>query len=172
MMEQLQQAEYLHVLTNPLPVYGLLLGVPALIVALLCRSRPAQVTALALILAAAASTWPAYTAGHKAYNKVYLIVDNDGKAWLDAHMHRAEKVAYLFAALAALALASIALPFKFPKSAFPLALITVVIALAALAAGGWIARAGGKVRHQEFRNEPAPQHPARIGIDDSGKPTA
>jgi hypothetical protein len=89
-----------------------------------------------------------------------LIVDDDGKAWLDAHMHRAEKVVYIFAALAALALTAIVLPLKIPKTAFPLALITLLFALATLGTGGWIAWAGGKVRHPEFRKEPPPKNPS------------
>jgi hypothetical protein len=157
-IEQLQQPEYLHVLTNPLPVYGLFLGLAALGLALALRSRAAQVTALALILLAAASAWPVYAAGHGAYNKVYLMVDDDGRAWLDAHMHRAEKMIYLFAALAAVALTAILLPWKIPKTAFPLALTTVLFAFATLGAGGWIAWAGGKVHHPEFRKEPPPKN--------------
>jgi predicted ABC-type exoprotein transport system permease subunit len=160
MIKQLQQPEYLHVLINPLPVYALFLGLAALALALPLRSRAVQVTALALILVAAASAWPVYAAGHRAYNKVYLIVDDDGKAWLDAHMHRAEKVGYIFAALAALALTAIVLPLRIPKAAFPLALITLLFAFATLGTGGWIAWAGGKVRHPEFRNEPPPKNPS------------
>jgi predicted ABC-type exoprotein transport system permease subunit len=160
LIEELRQPEYLHVLINPLPVYALFLGLAALVFALALRSRAAQVTALSLVLVAAASAWPVYAAGHQAYNRVYLIVDEDGKAWLDAHMRRAEKMAFVFAALAALALAAIALPLKSPKTAFPLALITLTFAFATLAAGGWIASAGGKVRHPEFRKEPPPKNPS------------
>jgi predicted ABC-type exoprotein transport system permease subunit len=160
LIEQLQQPEYLHVLINPLPVYGLLLGLGALALAFALRSRAAQVTALSLILVASAAAWPVFAAGHRAYNKVYVIVDDDGKAWLDAHMHRAEKVVYLFAALAALALTAIVLPLKIPKTALPLALITLLFAFATLGTGGWIAWAGGKVRHPEFRKEPPPKNPS------------
>ena len=160
LIEQLQQPEYLHVLTNPLPVYGLLLGLAALALGSAFRSRAAQVTAFSLILVAAASAWPVYAAGHKAYNKVYLMVDDEGKAWLDAHMHRAEKMVYIFAGLTALALTAIVLPLKIPKTAFPLALITLMFAIATLGSAGWIAWAGGKVRHPEFRKESPPKNPS------------
>src|SRR5258708_36544059 len=119
MTERLKHPEYLHVLINPLPIYGLVMGLPALVLALIWRSRAAQVTALGLILFAAASAWPVYAAGHRAYNKVYLLADNDRKAGLDSHMHRAEKGIYLFAVLPAVALAALLLPIQAPKPAIP-----------------------------------------------------
>ena len=50
--------EYLHVLLNPLPVYGMAMGVLALGAALLARNKAAQVIALGLVVIAAASAWP------------------------------------------------------------------------------------------------------------------
>ncbi len=52
---------------------------------------------------------------------------------------------------------ALALPWKFPKSATPLAAATLVFAAIALGIGGWISHAGGQVRHSEFRGEPPPQ---------------
>ena len=56
--QQLQQPEYVHVLLNPIPVYAMVSGILALIVALVLRSRPAQITAYVVILFAALSVWP------------------------------------------------------------------------------------------------------------------
>jgi hypothetical protein len=42
-LKDISQPEYIHVLINPLPVYGLAMGVIGLIIALTQRSRPAQV---------------------------------------------------------------------------------------------------------------------------------
>ena len=47
--QELSQPEYIHVLINPLPVYGLTMGIIALVFALVLRSRPAQMVTLALI---------------------------------------------------------------------------------------------------------------------------
>jgi len=44
--EHLSSPEYLHVLLNPLPVYGLAMGLIGLIVAFFLKSRPAQIVAL------------------------------------------------------------------------------------------------------------------------------
>jgi hypothetical protein len=57
-LQGLRQPKYIHVLINPLPLYGLLIGLLAMVVALILGSRPAQVTALILILLAATSAWP------------------------------------------------------------------------------------------------------------------
>ncbi len=42
-LRDLRQPEYIHVLINPLPVYGLAMGLLGLIVAFFLRSRPAQI---------------------------------------------------------------------------------------------------------------------------------
>ena len=60
---------------------------------------------------------------------------------------------YLIALLAVLA---IVVPWKFPKAKYQLLAVTLVAALCALASGGWIAHAGGQVRHSEFREGPPP----------------
>ena len=58
MLEHLSHPEYLHVLLNPLPVYGLAVGAFGLVIALISRSRAARVTALALVLISGVSAWP------------------------------------------------------------------------------------------------------------------
>ena len=157
-IRDLRQPEYIHVLINPLPVYGLAIGFIALIVALFLRSRPAQVTALVLIVITAASVWPVVHYGEEAYDRVLSMADNDGQAWLEEHEQRAEKLEYVFYALALLGAMAILLPKKWPATATPLAIATLILAAVSLGAGGYIANAGGKIRHREFRNERPPVH--------------
>jgi hypothetical protein len=88
-LQDLSQPEYVHVLINPLPVYGLGMGILALLIAFMARSRRAQVVALVLVVASAASAWPVFIYGKKGYQRVHAMSDNDGQAWLDAHMRRA-----------------------------------------------------------------------------------
>jgi hypothetical protein len=45
---------------------------------------------------------------------------------------------------------------RWPKSSAPLAIAVVLLGAIALGSGCYIAYAGGKIRHREFRNEPAP----------------
>ena len=90
LLRHLRQPEYIHVLINPLPIYGLLMGWIGLVIALSLKSRHAQVATLALVLITSASAWPAYEFGEQAYDRVLSMADEDGKAWLDAHQDRAE----------------------------------------------------------------------------------
>jgi hypothetical protein len=167
LFRSLRQPEYLHVLLNPLPVYGLFVSWIGLLVALILRSRPAQIATLTIVLISAASAWPVYELGQDAYDVVYSLSDEPGDAWLAEHKERAEHLIYFFYALALLSAAAIALPVKWPKTSLPLALAVLISGAIALGMGGYIAYAGGKVRHREFRNEPPPKKPtAAFGRDD------
>ncbi|HXA08936.1 MAG TPA: hypothetical protein VNW28_03070 [Chthoniobacterales bacterium] len=159
-LKELSQPEYVHVLINPLPVYGLATGILGLIIALIQRSRHAQVAALALILLSAAIAWPVVHFGEEGYDRVLSMSDDQGQAWLKVHEHRANELVWFFYALAAVTATAIFAPAKWPKSAMALTLVTLLFSFAVLALGGYIASAGGKIRHREFRNEPAPPVPA------------
>ena len=155
-LRDLRQPEYLHVLINPLPVYGLGAGVVALIVALFLRSRAAHLSALVIILISSAAAFPVAYLGHQAYDRVLSMSDDPGRAWLDEHEERADDRVWFFYALAVLSAAAIFLPNKWPKFAAPLTVATLVLSILCLGFGGYIAYAGGKIRHREFRNAPAP----------------
>lgn len=155
----LQQPEYVHTLINPLPVYGVGVGLIALILALFLRNRAAHITAFAVIFLGAASAWPVAYYGDEAYDRVLSMSDSDGTAWLKAHEHRADKLVWFFYALAIVSAAAIVVPIKFPRMALALTILTFALAVASLGAGGYIAYAGGKIRHREFRNEPPPPNP-------------
>jgi len=154
---QLPQPEYLHVLLNPLPVYGLAIALFGLIAALYLGTRGGQLTALVLVFACAASAWPVAHYGEAAEDRVHVLADEDGSAWLKAHAQRADKLIYAFYALALLSAAAIFVPKKWPRTARPLVLATMALALVSLGAGGYIAFAGGKIRHREFRSGPPPK---------------
>ena len=157
MFEHLTKPEYVHVLLNPLPVYGLAMGVLALIIALLSRTRAARVTALTLVMVSAASAWPVYHYGEAGYDRVKSMVDEAGDKWLDEHMRRGEQLIYVFYVVAALSAIGIVAEFAGPKAAIPLAIATLILAGANLGVGGYIAYAGGRVRHKEFRFEAPPE---------------
>lgn len=156
-LRDLQQPEYLHVLINPLPVYGLAIALLGLIAAMYSGTRGGQVTALILIFACGASAWPAAHYGEAAEDRVLAMADDDGQAWLNAHAQRADDLIYIFYALALVSAAAIFAPKKWPKTARPLAVATLILAIGSLGAGFYIAYAGGKIRHREFRNTPPPK---------------
>jgi len=154
--KHLNEPEYMHVLVNPMPVYGLSMGIVAMIVALIYRKRPVMVAALVLIFVAGISAWPAYHYGQAAYDRVKSMSDTVGGQWLDEHMARAEKLIYAFYVLAGLAVAGLLAPLKWPRTSTPLAISVLVLAVATLGIGGWISYPAGHVRHKEFRFEPPP----------------
>jgi hypothetical protein len=155
-LRDLRQPEYIHVLINPLPVYGLGLGLVGLLIALILRSRPAKIATLTIVLISAASAWPVYEYGERAYDRVLSMTDDAGHAWLDEHQDRAEDLIYFFYGLAVLTAIAIAAPIKWPKSSVALALAVLVFGTAVLGMAGYIAYAGGKIRHREFRNASPP----------------
>ena len=152
-----RQPEYIHVLLNPLPIYGLAMGWVGLLIGFFLHSRPAQIATLVLILISAGSAWPVYEFGEQGYDRVLTMTDEDGQAWLDEHQHRGEQLIYFFYALAALSVITIIVPIKWPKTSAPLVIGTILVGVIVLGMSGYIAYAGGKVRHKEFRTGPPPK---------------
>jgi cell division protein FtsW (lipid II flippase) len=155
-----RQPEYVHVLLNPLPIYGLAMGWIGLVIGFFLRSRPAQIATLVLILISAASAWPVYEFGEQGYYRVLSMSDEAGQACLDEHQDRGEQLIYFFYALAALSLVAIVVPIKWPDTSALLLIGTILLGVIVLGMSGYIAYAGGKIRHKEFRTEPPPKKPA------------
>src|SRR5438552_10792313 len=95
-LRDLRQPEYIHVLINPLPIYGLAMGLLGLIVAFFLRSRRAQIATLIVVLVSAASAWPVYEFGEQAYDRVLSLADEHGRGWLDEHRERGENCIRFF----------------------------------------------------------------------------
>ena len=155
-LRSLHQPEYVHVLLNPLPVYGLALGLLALLVALLVRSRGAQSVSLGLIVISAMAALPVAYYGSAGYDRVYSMSDESAQKWLNWHAYLADRIVWAHYSTAILAAVTLAGLWKFPRW-HRLALIgTVAAAVAAIGLGGFLAFVGGKVRHSEFRHAPPP----------------
>ncbi len=155
-LQHLRDPEYMHVLLNPLPVYGLTFGTLALVLALFLRSRRVTVAALVLVFVGAISAWPVYQYGESAYDRVKSMSDPPGEQWLDEHMARGEKLIWTFYVLAAVAVTAIAITLKWPRTSFRITVGTLVLAGVTLGTGGYISDAGGHVRHREFCFEAPP----------------
>jgi len=158
-LQHLNSPEYMHVLLNPLPVYGLTFGTLALVLALFLRNHRVAVAALVLVFIGAISAWPVYQYGQSAYDRVKSMSDPTGEQWLDEHMARGEKLIYAFYVLAALSATGIAVIVKWPRTFMTVSLVALALSSGTLGVGGYISYAGGHVRHREFRFEtpPAPR---------------
>src|SRR5213080_5108643 len=102
-LEHLNTPEYMHILLNPVPVYGLAIGVIGLLLAVVTRNRTGIVIALVLVFLSGLSAWPTYHYGEAAYDRVKAMADPAGDQWLDEHMARGEKMIWLFYVLAGVA---------------------------------------------------------------------
>jgi hypothetical protein len=156
LLRTFRQPEYVHVLLNPIPVYGLLVAWIGLVISFFLKSRRAQIATLALVLITAGSAWPVFEFGEQGYDRVLAMSDDDGQAWLDEHQARADKLIYVFYALAVMSAVAIVVPMRWPRSSPALVIAVILLGAATLGCGTYIAYAGGKTRHREFRNEPAP----------------
>lgn len=156
-LKELSQPEYVHVLLNPLPVYGMSVALLALVIALIARSRDARTIGLFLILMICAVFPLIVHFGEAGYDRVYAMSYQDGQAWLQVHRARAETWEWIFYATGISSLLALLLPRRAPRWRRPTALLTVALAAGSILAAAYISSAGGKVRHSEFRNGPPPQ---------------
>ena len=156
----LDQPEYIHVVTNHLPLIGLPVGMLALIAGLVTRNRTATLIGLALVGLLALSAWPVYHYGEEGYDRVLSMSDDAGQKFLVSHKALAERWVFLYFVTAGVAALGFMLAWKWPRTLVISSILALVLAGASLAAGVAIAKAGGAVRHREFRNGPPPVAPA------------
>src|SRR3712207_1045544 len=156
MSARFTSAEYLHVILNPLPVYGLAVGLLGLLIALFLRAPAARITALVIICISALAAWPVYQTGERSEDRVLPLLDDDGRQWLEEHERRGERLILLFYLAALLALSALLAERFAPRVAVSLAIATLVAAIASVTVGAYISAAGGRIRHREFRYVPPP----------------
>lgn len=163
-LRDLGKPEYLHVLLNPLPVYGLAAAILAFAASLAVRSRPAQVIGLALIAVMSGSAWLAVWSGGGAYDRVYSMSSPEAQHWLDWHASLADWIAWADTLAGLAALLTLLLMASSARGVGTGLLLTLVFSILGLAAGGFLAFVGGKIRHPEFRHGPPPvMAPSRDG---------
>jgi hypothetical protein len=85
------------------------------------------------------------------------MVDEAGDKWLEEHMRRGEQLIYVFYVVAALSALAIIAELVVPAAAVPMAIAALIVAAGNLCVGGYIAYAGGRIRHKEFRFEAPPE---------------
>ena len=156
-LRDLRQPEYLHVLLNPLPIYGLMIALFGCSRRRTCEARRTADRAYPDFRQLPFHLAVKYH-GDQAYDRIMVMADEDGQAWLKAHEHRADQLAIFIRARAGFRGRDLRTE-EWPSSARPLVYVTMLLAAVSLGAGFCIAYAGGKIRHREFRTVPPPKTP-------------
>jgi hypothetical protein len=158
MMHHMSQPEYVHVLLNPMPLYGMAAGAFLLVWSRLpagrqacARPREFPEGALIWIILVALVTGLAVYFGEQGYENVGAIADAHGNRWLAQHKERAETLMYIFYLTGLCALGSLWAQRRRPSWARHLVSLTLVLTFLSMGAASWISHAGGQVMHAEFR---------------------
>jgi hypothetical protein len=152
----LNRPEYIHAAINHFPLIGLMVAMLTLAAGLATRSRPILLTGLGLVAILALSIWPVYAYGEAGYDRVLSMADEAGEDFLKYHAELAHRWAFLYYLTAAMAGFGFGLSWKWPRVLMPAAIASLLVGIASLGAGIMIARAGGEIRHREFRSGPPP----------------
>src|SRR5439155_22751366 len=80
-IRDLRQPEYLHVLLNPIPVYGLGVALIGLLIAIVMRRRNAKIVTLWFVRFCSAIPCPASAFGHRHTVGVLSMSDEQVRLW-------------------------------------------------------------------------------------------
>ncbi len=147
--------EYLHLITNHIPIIGLPIAAGILIAGLLLKSPPVQVTGLVVALVASAPIgFIMYTgeAAKERYdaNPAAFLLDSGFADPLQEHYDRAETGAKIVYAV--IATSALGLVFWMKLKARKIFLwLTLVLALLSIPVNIRIAQPGGEIRRPDFR---------------------
>ncbi|MEE3329710.1 MAG: hypothetical protein VX246_02475 [Myxococcota bacterium] len=158
--ELLGDPAYRHVLLNHLPLTGLGVAWLVLLAGLATRQIPTILIALGAITLISAATFFVGQAGDDAYPAVFDALDGHGREWLDYHTYLADKWLPIVYANAGVSILAICAALKRAEWTLAAAGLVAATTLAALGTAAWIAEAGGKIQHPEFRFSDVPDYEA------------
>jgi hypothetical protein len=153
-LHHLAQPEYVHVLLNPVPVYGMAAAVFVLAAAMATRSRSSQAIGLALVIGVVLVSWAAFHYGGRGYDRVFAMSNDDAQKWLNLHAERATTMMWVFAAAGVGAVAALTALIRRSAWSFRLVGVVLLLSVVGVVLAGWVSQAGGQVRHSEFRTGP------------------
>ena len=150
-IDLLADPAYRHVLLNHLPIVGLAVALLVLLLGLVLREVPMQFTGLVLVALTVGAAWPVAQYGDAAYPAIYDGLDGDGRGWLDHHAEVAET--WLPVMYATCLVAVVAVVAGIAKRAILSwsCVLVLVLGCASLTGAALVAKAGGQIKHPEFR---------------------
>jgi peptidoglycan/LPS O-acetylase OafA/YrhL len=151
--------EYLHVILNHFPLVGFMAAVIPLLYALVRREKHTLRIAFIMIIVFGLCMPVVMITGLQAQQRfeqeaLAAHLDDAGLAWIYEHGERAKKTAVAVYITAGVALAGVILGFKSFKLQYLAGVICLICIIVCLALMAWTAKAGGKIRHTEFRSPP------------------
>lgn len=150
-LDLLNNPVYRHALLNHIPIIGLCIALLVLLAGLAVRRAPVLFTGLVLAAVCAGASVVVVHYGDAAYPVVYDSLDRQGRGWLDFHAHLADRWLPLLCANAVLAVFAVVLGSARRRLLLWVALLVTLLTLASIRGIFEIARAGGQIRHPEFR---------------------
>ncbi len=151
-------AAHIHLMLNHLPIGGMLIAVPILLVAWWRKSDPLARPGLFIVLLSGIITIPTFLSG-KPTEELIEHLPEISENLIEIHEEVAEKAIWLIGAAALGALVSLGISFKkqsLPKWATPLVTVLATLSLVILA---WTNNLGGQIRHPEIRKDNALNSP-------------
>lgn len=147
----MNQAHF-HLLTNHLPIVGLVIGVLTLIVGLLLKKSQVKLTALGILIFSALASIAAFYTGEGAEEIVEQYAGVSEKLIHD-HEEHAELFFTLILILGGLSLIAFVMELRKLKSAKYIIIVTLLLALADGVVAKYVGTSGGEIRHIEIRED-------------------
>ncbi len=150
-IQHLRDPAYIHILLNPLPLYGMVAGLFLLVLERIVHPSDFPKAALVWIIFVAIETGLTVYFGQKGMDVIFQMADNKGSRWLLRHQQRALWSMYVFYATGLSAFIALIAHHRKHPLATRLILPTGILAFISILAAIWISHAGGQVIHAEFR---------------------
>src|SRR4029077_2254087 len=150
MLHHMSQPEYIHVLLNPMPLYGMAAGAFLLVWSRLPAGRQALAPrefpegALLWIILVAMVTGLAVYFGERGYENVGVIADAHGNRWLAHHKERAEMLMYSFDRAGVCSTFTLWAQRRRHALTRHLVLLTLMLTVFSMGSASWISHAGGQ----------------------------
>lgn len=153
---------HLHLALNHLPIIGVPCALIPLVLALWWKDRKVLIAGfllafltaapIPLVMATGDGAWDEMTDGGGGPTSLSEQVDKEGRHWAHVHDERAGKAAVVIYLLAAVAAVGLVCTWKLPRHQYRVGVLTCVMVLLATNAAVWVADAGGRIHHGEFRD--------------------
>ncbi|WP_152270264.1 hypothetical protein [Agriterribacter humi] len=148
---------YMHLLTNHIPVFGLLFGIIVLLWGIISRRKQIKMVAYFLFIAAAAGGLITFNTGEAAED-VAEKIEGISKTVIHDHEEAGETAIYLIAGVGIVALFGFYAEVKDKKMTSAISIGILIIAIVAFVLTARTSYLGGKIRHTEMSAPPVSQN--------------